>query len=877
MRVGRGFWRKRDFEGEMSEELRFHLEKQVATNIASGMTPEEARRQARLQLGAVEGVKADCREERRGFWLESLWSDVRYGLRMLRKNPGFTAIVIVTLAFGIGANTAIFSVVNSILLRPLPVKNPGEIVDLAWQQKSSKPLEYFSYADYKDIREQTSSVFSNVAVFESNFDGLSTKGRADRILTSYVTGNYFPMLGLKPAAGRLIQPADGGPVSPDSIIVLSYSYWQAELGGEKNIVGKTVDVDGKPMKVVGIAPHGFHGTMPFVETQAYLPFSASGDQLTNRAWRNLHVMARLVPGVTIANADSALRVVAQRLAIEDPKNDKDMAVAAYPETMAQFGPTAGGPVTIVSALFLALAGMVLLLACVNVASVLLARATARRREMALRAALGGTRSRLVRQLLTESLLLAIFGGAAGIFVGLWSSVGLSSMPLNYGLPLRLDFSFDWRVFAYSFAATILAGVLVGLVPALRASRQNIEAVLHDSAASSASGRQGMRSALVVAQVAGSLMLLVMAGLFFRSLEQAQHVNLGFDANHLLNLSMDPHEIGYNDAQSREFYKQLLDRVRIAPGIRSATLAYTIPMRLYTLNSDNILVEGYTPPAGQPEPFAYFNMISPGYFGTMGTPLLRGREFTEADTKDAPGVAIINQAMAEKFWRGEDPIGRTFQLGVSKKAVHVVGLTRDSKMMHFSEQPVPYFYLPLAQFFSSYETLQVRTPADPHAMIPGIERLIASLAPGLPVFDVATMRESLSAGLIAFQFGAVLAAALGILGLVLALVGVYGVTSYAASQRTHEIGIRLALGAQPAGILRLMLRQGAFVIGLGMCIGVLAALAAGRLAGRFLIVSSADPLTYASVSAALLIVALAACWIPARRAMRVDPMTALRHE
>ncbi len=863
----------------MSEELRFHLEQQIAANIAAGMAPEEARRQARLQLGAVEGVKAECREERRGFWLESLWSDVRYGLRMLRKNPGFTAIVVITLGFGIGANTAIFSVVNSILLRPLPVKDPGEIVELAWQQNNSKPLEYFSYPDYKDIRDQSSSVFSNVAVFQTNFDGLSTKGRADRILTSYVSGNYFPMLGLKPAEGRLMQPSDGGPASPDAVIVLSYAYWQGELGGAKDVLGKTVELDGKPMKVIGITPRGFHGTMPFVETQAYLPFAASGERLTSRAWRYLHVMARLKTGISIADANSALRVIGQRLGIEDPKNDKEMSVSAHAEAEAQLGPAAGDPLKIVSALFLALAGMVLLLACVNVASILLSRATARRREMALRAALGGTRARLVRQLLTESLLLALVGGAAGMFMGLWSSVALGRMPLNFGLPLLLDFSFNWRVFVYALALTAVAGILVGIVPAWRASRQNVDAVLHETASNAVSGRQRMRSALVVAQVAGSLMLLVVAGLFFRSLERAQHVDLGFNPKHLLNLSMDPHEIGYSETQSREFYTNLLDRVRAAPGVRSATLAFTIPLRIYTANADSIDVPGYTPPPGQPAPFANFNVIASSYFETMGvgTPLLRGREFTAADDENAPDVAIINQAMAEKFWHGEDPIGRTFRLQGSKSFMRIVGVAKNGKTLHISGPPIPYFYVPLAQLFSSYETLQVRTAGDPHAMIPGIERLIASIAPGLPVFDVGTMREALATGLIAFQFGAVLAAALGVLGLMLALVGVYGVTSYAAAQRTHEIGIRVALGAQPGKILRMMLRQGVFVIGIGMCLGVLCALAAGRVAGRFLLVSGTDPLTYVAVSALLALVALAACWIPARRAMRVDPMTALRHE
>ncbi|MGH9733549.1 MAG: ADOP family duplicated permease [Candidatus Acidiferrales bacterium] len=875
MRRSRG---KSAFEREMHEELQFHLDKQIAANIAAGMHLDEAQRQAKAQLGAMEGVKEGCREQRSGFWLESLWADIRYGLRMLHKSPGFTEIVVITLALGIGANTAIFSVVNSILLRPMPVKNPGEIVDLAWQQKNSEPIEYFSYADYKDIRDESAGVFSNIAIFRSNFDGLSTKSRADRVLTSYVTGNFFPMLGLKPAAGRLIEPADGGPVSPDPVIVLAYAYWQAQLGGEEDIIGKTVDLDGKPMKVVGIAPCGFHGTMPFVETQAYLPFSASGYQLANRGWRNVHVLARLRTGVTLAHANSALRVIAQRLATKDPKNDKHFSISAYPETVAQFGPTTGGPLKMVSVLFLALAGIVLLLACVNVASILLARATARQREMALRAALGAARSRLVRQLLTESLLVAMFAGAAGIFAGLWSSVALSRMPLDYGLPLLLDFSFDWRVFVYAFAATTIAGVLVGIVPALRASRQNIDVVLHESASKTVSGRQRMRSALVVAQIAGSLMLLVIAGLFFRSLQQAQHIDLGFNPNHLLNLSMDPHEIGYNDAQSREFYDHLLKRVQLVPGVQSATLAFAIPLRPYTDNADTLSIDGYAPREGQPAPLVHFNIVGPGFFRTIGTPTISGREFSPADDEHSPRVAIINQAMAEKFWRGENPIGRTFALSTSSNApIRVIGVTGNSHTLSLIGKPSPYFYLPLPQFFMSYETLQLRTVADQRAMISGIEHLIASMAPGLPVFDVETMRESLSGALIAFQFGAVLALALGILGLVLAIVGVYGVTSYAMAQRTHEIGIRLALGAQPGRILRMIFREGGFVIAIGMCIGVLAALAAGRVTGRFLIVRGTDPLTYITVCVVLAIVALAACWIPARRAMRVDPVVALRHE
>jgi predicted permease len=449
------------------------------------------------------------------------------------------------------------------------------------------------------------------------------------------------------------------------------------------------------------------------------------------------------------------------------------------------------------------------------------------------------------------------------------------------LPVRLDFGFDWRVFIFAFGAALLTGIIVGIVPAVRASRGNLAHILHEGGRGLVGGRNRLRSALVVAQVAGSLMLLIIAGLFMRSLGQAERTDLGFDPNHVVNFFMDPNEIGYNEAQGREFYKNLLDRVRALPGVVSASTANSTPLGYYN-NGDTITVEGYVLPKGEPTPVSFYNVISTDYFKTLGIPLLEGRSFTEADDQNAPFVGIINEATAKKFWPHQDPIGRHFTIGAEPAhPIKVVGVAKDSRYQGVTGTINPYFYLPFAQHYAinSLEALQVRTAMAPESMIPTIERVIESLAPELPVFDVKTMNEALNTlnGLLVYQLGAMLAAALGILGLALALVGVYGVISFAASQKTHEIGIRMALGAQPAQILKMIFRQGLVIVALGLAVGLGAALAVAKVVGNFLVVSPTDPLTYITVSVVLSTVALLACYIPARRAMRVDPMEALRYE
>ena len=819
--------------------------------------------------------------------METLLQDIRYGARMLMKNPGFMIVAVITLALGIGANTAIFSMVDAFLLRPLPVADPEQITVLASQQKQGNFVTQFSVADYRDIQNQTSGVFSDVFAYQFGLDGLSVDGKADRIMTNYVSGNYFSALGLKPALGRFILPSEGDVLGRDPVMVLGYSYWQTRFGGDPGIVGRKVSVDGKPITIVGVAPKGFVGVYPILSVQGYLPMGMAiiagnpSDFMTNRQIRNVPILARLRTGVSLQQAQAVLAVVSQRLAQEYPEAHRELSVVAFPELRSRPNPTPNNTVLVVSSLFLGLAVMVLLLACVNVANILLVRATVREREMAIRAALGAARVRLIRQLLTESVLLALLGGIAGVLLGYWGSSALGSINVQTDLPVHFDFGFDWRVFGFATAAALLTGIIVGIVPAVRASRGNLSAILHEGGRGVVGGKNRLRSTLVVVQVAGSLMLLIIAGLFTRSLVQAQRTDLGFKPDHVLNLITDPNEIGYDQAQTRDFYKNLLQRVRTLPGVVSASTANATPMGYYN-NFDSLTIEGYQPPPGQPPPACLYNTVSTDYFQTMGIPLLRGRNFTEADDENAQHVAIVSEAMAKQYWPDKDPMGRQFQMSTEPKySLVVVGVAKDIRFNGLTGPFSPMFYAPFLQHQSgnSLQTLQLRTAGTPEMMIPEIEHAIESLAPQLPVFDVQTMSQALNTlnGLLFYKIGAVLAALLGMLGLVLAIVGVYGVVSYAATQKTHEIGVRMALGAQPADILRMVFREGLLIVGIGLVVGIGGALAAGQVVGSFLTVSARDPVTYATVTAILLAVALSACFIPARRAMRVDPMVALRYE
>lgn len=890
MRIFALFNKKRR-DQEFSAELESHVQLHIQENLCAGMTPDQARRDALMKLGGVEQTKENYRDRRGLPFLETLLQDLRYGFRALRKSPGFYATAVVTLALGIGVNTAIFSIVDSVFLRPLPVKDPGQLTVLAFRQGSGPLLTLFSIADFRDIRSQTTGAFSDMLGYQIGFDGLSLEGKADRALTNYVTGNFFEMLGVKPYLGRLILPSEGQTRGADPVLVLSYSYWKTRFAGNTAIVGKRVLVNGNPATVIGVSPPGFYGLSAFSSVQAYLPVAMldtyeSGwphDFMVNRILQNLYVLARLKPRLSIPAATAELSVVARRLAAQYPDTDKDMTLSAYPERLARPDPDTGRMMIKASGLFLVLVVLVLFLACANVANILLVRATTRERELAVRAALGAGRGRLLRQLLTESVLLAFLGGIAGMLLGVGGSKAIQSIQLHAGAPVHLDFTFDWRVFAYAFAVALFAGVLVGLFPALRASQTSLNTVLRESGRSVAPGKNRLRTGLAVLQVAGSLTLLVIAGLFTKSLANLQHADLGFDPHNVVDFTMDPSEIGYSETQGLAFYKSLLERLRALPGVKSVSLAAWVPMTMVSYN-DYLKVSGYETPPGEGPPLVYYNVVSAGYLDSMRIPILRGRGFTEADASGAPFVAIVSEAFAKHFWPGEDPLGKHFAKvsGITNPTYEVIGIAKDSRFVALTGPIDSYFYLPLAQNYdlAPAETLHVRSAEAPEATIRDVQADIRALAPGLPVFNVETMMESLDTltGFLLFQIGAGFAAVLGLLGLFLALVGVYSVISYSVSQRTHEIGIRVALGGQTGETLKLILRQGFFIVVAGIALGCACAFAGAHLISSLLAgVSPSDPAIYVVVTIALALVALLACYIPARRATRIDPIVALRYE
>jgi macrolide transport system ATP-binding/permease protein len=819
----------------------------------------------------------------------SLWQDLWYGARMLRKNPGFTAIAILTLALGIGANTAIFSIVDWLMLRPLAISHPERMAFLTIEQKG-RTSNGFSFPDFADIQKQTIASFSDVAAFDIGQDGLTADGKTQPITSAYVSGNFFRMMGISPLMGRFFLPSEGAVAGADPYIVLGYSTWTTRFVSDPLVVGKSVAVNGRHMTVVGVAPKGFQGPSAGLDFQAYIPVSMQtqtleggrpADFMTSRETRSMLLFARLKDGVSLEQAGSELKVVSQRLAQEFPKTNEGMTLHVWRLTPA--GPNsnpANSPIATLGALFLGLAFLVLVLACLNVANMLLVRAAARGREMAVRAALGGTRRRLIRQLLAESLLLAGLGCAAGIGVGLMASRAMGSVNLGSSFSFVLDFRFDWRVFAFAFGIAVLTGILAGIVPALRASRTDLSTMLHDGERSMTRSRQRMRSALVVAQVAGSLALLVVAGLFTRSLGNVHMADLGFEPQHVMNFTMDPRGIGYSDAQSREFYQQLLARESAIPGVQFAALASTVPMGEVELGGA-IEVEGRPVTSGQPHDSANDNFVSAQYFDVMRIPLLRGRGITDGDQRNSQRVAVINETMAQKYWPKEDPIGRRFTvLDGPKETLEVVGIVKNSKTGGLTDPPEPFFYAPITQHDSTLATLQVRAAGAAESIAQDTERTVQAIAPTMPVYGVQSMSEAMKGvgGLFLFKAGAVLAASLGILGLILATVGVYGVVSYTAAQRTREIGIRMALGARPAEVLRMVCKQGMIIIAAGLIIGLAAAMAIGRVVGSFLIgIGGSDPVTYLTVTLALTLIGVTACYLPARRAAMVDPMVALRHE
>ena len=888
-------FRSRKPAEDTEEEIRIHLEMEERENLESGMPPEEAYYAALRRFGNVTLARERSREMWTWTSLETLWQDFRYGLRMLRKDLGFTVVAVLTLALGIGANTAIFSLGNVFMFRPLPAKDAERLAVVAVQYHADDDPGQLSYLDYQDYRKQ-SNVFTEMTFYELDLAGIGYRGHADRVIMAYVPSNFFAMLGLRPALGRLIAPGEGDEPKTGPVVVLGHSYWQRRFGGDPGVIGRSVTLDGRSMTVIGVVPKEFIGPYTIVELDAYAPFgmSENTDLFTNRSDTDLRVLASLKRGVSAKQAETALSVIAHRLAQEYPTTNQGQIARVIPERLARPEPAVENYMPLVTTIFLVMVGLVLLVACFNVANLQLARAAAREKEIAVRAAMGAGRARLIRQMLTESLVLAIVGAAGGALLGNWAIRGLEKLRPLGDFALRLDFSFDWRVFAYVTGVTLLAGIVAGLAPALRTSRTNLNDTLREGGRGliGDTRRHGLRNGLVIAQVAGSLIVLVAAGLFTRSLTNAEAVDLGYDTHHVLNVSLDPKLQGYDQPHAEAFFRELLSRAKALPGVESASLAYSVPLGYYN-DGSSVYVEGQAnQPANQRLPGAGTNCVTPDYFAAMRMKILRGRSFTDGDTSTSQRVAIVNEAMAKQFWPHRDAIGQRFGMegrpeqfkpgsqGGSYPWVTVVGVVRDARVQGFLAPPGSYLYVPQTQNYKSIHVLQLRTWVPPQSLIAPTEALVRELDPNLPVFDVMTMEQAVNGGngYFIFKMAAGLAGCLGLLGLMLAVVGVYGVVSYGASQRQHEIGIRMALGAQPKSVLALVIRQAVALVGAGIGIGVLAALGVSRILVSLLFgVTSYDPVTFAGVSGLMLAVALVACYIPARRATKVDPLAALRHE
>ena len=821
--------------------------------------------------------------------MESFRKDVRYAIRTLLKSPGFTVVAILALGLGIGANSAIFSVFNGILWRPIPAKDPQQLVAVARKSPNLGFATNLSYLDWQEYSKLT-NVFSGLMCWSATPVNLGAQGRPERAWADMVSGNYFSVLGLQAARGRTFAPDEGWVPGKDAVVVLSYKFWQKRFGGEDRAIGQTIQVNQHPFTVIGVAPEGFHGAYYFLEPDFYVPITevaildpADRDPLRDRADAFLRSVGRLQPGVTSEQAMAAAQATDRRLSQEFPDADKDLSLLVLPELKARPEPGFGGFMVTAFAVFMLLVGMVLLIACANVANLILARANGRRKEMATRRALGASRWRMVRQLLTESTVLALCGGVVGLGLARWAELGIMGIRIPGDLPLRLfDLTLDWRIFGFSLLAAIATGVVAGLVPAIQASRTtNLADVLKAGGRSGGglAGHQRFRNALVVAQVAVSLLLLASAGFFIRSLQNSAHADMGFRADHTLMMSVDLGLQGYSEAQGQQFYRQARERAKSLSGVEDAAIAAYIPM-----GYDNSLVNIY-PQAQIVDPNAkvessFFNVVQPNYFRTLGVPVVSGREFTEADDANTPKVAIVNQLFAQKMWPGQDPIGKAFRTEKDGPPIQVVGTTRNGKYVFLYEPPQMFVYFPLAQRYTTTATLLVHTTGDPQQMVSPVREQLREMDAGLPVYSAGTMEAHVKYGkpLFPARLGAIFVGAFGLLGLVLASVGVYGVVSYSVGQRTQEIGIRTALGAQRGAVLGMILKQGMGMAAIGTGIGVVLAFVVFRALRSVLYgVNSTDLLTMSSVSLLLLAVAFVASYIPAMRATRIDPVVALRDE
>jgi predicted permease len=813
--------------------------------------------------------------------LATLLQDIRYGIRMLAKNPGFTIVAVLSLALGIGGNATVYSWLEAVLLHPLSlVQHSGNLLAVESVMPDGS-YHTSSYPDYRDYRDHN-HVFSGMVGFE--LIGVNLKlekeQQPQRDWGLLVTENYFDLLGVKAARGRTFHADDAHGPNSDPYIVLSDGLWRRRFGADPKVVGKSVEINQHPFTVIGVAPRGFNGTIVGIAAEYFVPMmmqpqALPGEDLEMRNPTFVHMMGRLKPGVTLAQARAEMNTIARQLEQQYPDTNKDVAAYVCPVWQAHYGLQSF--LLPVLAFLMVVVILVLLIACANVANLLLARATVRGKEIAIRSALGADRARLIRQLLIESLLLAGLGGAGGILLSLWTTNFLMVFALPAHLPIGLPLGVDGRVLAFTMALSVFTAMVFGLAPALQITRPSGNMSLKDGGrtSSGSAGQLRLRNLLVVTETILAVVLLAGAGLLVRSLRAATTSSPGFTANHVLLTAFDLRGSGYSDDKAAAFYEQLTDRLKTVPGVEDASLEQYVPMwftgRRYTIPD----LEGYTPKPGE-QNLIDLNVVGPSYFSLMRIPILSGREFTAQDRKDAPLVCIVNQTMGERFWPGQNPVGR--HIGTWNQQWTIAGVVKDIKYHSMSESPEPFLYFPFWQDTSTDANVLIRTSGDPLKLLPQVREQVRALDPGVAVLESDSVANLLSVSLFAYRTAATLAAVLGGLGLLLAAIGIYGVLSYSVSQRSHEIGIRMALGADRRNVLGLVVGQGMRLTLLGVGLGLIAALAAMHLLGSLLYgVTADDPITFAVVMATLCAVALIACFIPARRAMAVDPMVALRHE
>ncbi|MGE3489609.1 MAG: ABC transporter permease [Vicinamibacterales bacterium] len=826
--------------------------------------------------------------------MDTLLKDIRYALRWMARSPGFSAVAILSLGLGVGVNTAMFSLVDSLLFRPLPVTEPSTLVDVFTSSGDGDEYATSSYADFQDLKAQN-TVFTDMMGYSPMMAPLSLGDRSRITLGQVVTSNHFSMLGVQPFLGRMLVPSDDEP-SAARVVVISHRMWQREFGSDPAIAGKSLTLRGQPYTIAGVAPASFTGVVPLLTPELWLPIrhveevepagindvvpSPIGtNQLERRGSRWLFVKGRLKPGVTAAQAHANIALIGTQLAAANPVTNDDRKMSAIPtEDVRLLVPQAGGVLSIGAAGLMGIVGLVLLIACANVAGMLLARASARRREIGVRLAIGASRGRLIQQLLVEGLLLGVFGAVAASALA-WALVqGLQTMPLPLPVDVAFDLRIDARVLSFSLLIAVGTGLLAGLLPALKASSPSLVSDLRgDAPASKVGGRRfALRDALVVSQVALTAVLLVVAGLLLRSLDASQRADVGFPTRGLAAIAFDTDMVRYEPARGVEFWRQAESRIQALPGVTSAGLiSPTLPFT-FNFNQTEMRIDNRQYAEGQRGDIIENVSVSPGYLGTLGVPVKDGRGIDATDMAGAPDVAVINETMARKYWPNESAVGHTFQVVATKRTHRIVGVVSDHKRHGVLEQPSPFVYYASAQRPSRYNFILARTNGDATSLLNDMRRELLAMEPGLVFMVSNTMEQNLSLSLMPARVGAMLATGFGGLGTLLAAIGLYGVIAFSVARRTREIGVRMALGARPERVMGMVMRQGFSIVAIGLVAGgLLAAAAASALEGLLYGVRPMDPVAWGLAFAAMAAAAGLANFVPARRAMRIDPMTALR--